>query len=234
MNCPNIVMDADHVRQLDRLAADRYGLSTLVLMENAGRACAELLARLGIRGRVLIVCGKGNNGGDGLVMARHLDSWGYEVLVAAVDAPEQFSTDAACQLRIVHQAGIAVHQLSIDTIEQWDGLVGSIDWCVDALLGTGTRGPARSPYAELIRWMNRLPARRLAVDLPSGMDTDSGEPMDPTFRADVTCTFVAWKKGFLRPEAAPYLGKVYTASIGVPRRLLTEFGLGPAPRWASC
>lgn len=220
----------DQVRSLDREAIERYCIPSLVLMENAGRACAELLARLGVAGRVLVVCGKGNNGGDGLVVARHLDSWGYEVLVAYCDEPEQFTAETACQFRMIQSAGIAVERWLPETAGGWDRYIRNIDWCVDAVLGTGTRGPPRSPYAELIRWMNQLPVRRLAVDLPSGLDADTGQAYDPTVVADVTCTFVAWKEGFANPEAAPYLGKIYTASIGVPRELLAAYGLGTAPR----
>ncbi len=98
-------------------------------------------------------------------------------------------------------------------------------WAVDALLGTGTRGAPRPPLDSAIRAMNQLPARRLAVDIPSGLDADHGQPSDPTVRADLTCTFVAAKPGLVAPLARPYVGQLHCVDIGVPRRLLSQFGL---------
>jgi NAD(P)H-hydrate epimerase len=95
-------------------------------------------------------------------------------------------------------------------------------WLIDAMLGTGATGEPRPPLDDAIRWMNEQPARRLAVDLPSGLDCDTGVAASATVKADVTCTFVAVKSGFLRPEARAFLGKVHVVDIGVPPRLVPE------------
>jgi len=224
------VLTRDQVRQLDRRAIEHYQVPSLVLMENAGRGCAACLVRAGIRGTVLICCGKGNNAGDGFVVARHLDALGYPVRVWYWDDPAEFSADAAANFRIAQHAGIPLERMPADAPEVWSGAAREVDWCVDALLGTGARGDPRPPYAHVIRWMNQFAARRCAVDLPSGLDCDTGEPADPTVRADLTCTFVAWKRGFLNPAAQPYLGKIIVVPIGVPGSLLKEFRLARAVR----
>lgn len=223
------VLTRDQVRQLDQRAIRDYGVPSLVLMENAGRGCAELLMRLGVRGTVLLCCGKGNNGGDGFVVARHLDAMGCKVRVWIWDDPKTFSQDAAVNFQILQSASVAVERPPAESPDVWSAAAGDIDWCVDALLGTGVQGPPREPYASVIRWMNELPARRLAIDLPSGLDCDTGQPHHPTVRADVTVTFVAWKAGFLQPQAQAYLGRVYVMAIGAPRRVLEEFGVPAAP-----
>lgn len=195
----------------------------LVLMENAGRGCADLLCRLGIAGPVVICCGRGNNAGDGFVLARHLDLRGHEVRLVLCGDPEQLRGDAAHNFQIAARAGIpqAVLGSEVSPAELADCFARA-DWLVDALLGTGVRGDPRPPLDRVIEAMNAHSARKLAVDLPSGMDCDSGQPGRHTVRADHTCTFVAVKRGFLAASARPYLGHVHVADIGVPRRLLAQ------------
>ena len=211
------------VREVDRRAIEQYGLPGLVLMENAGRGCVDTLCELGCRGPVAIVCGKGNNAGDGFVIARHLDLRGVVVRIVLLGSPEDLRGDAAANYAIVARCGLPVADLSrrfeAPAFEQQ--LVGA-EWIVDALLGTGATGPPREPMATAIRQMNAANAARLAVDLPSGLDCDTGDPADPTFRADHTCTFVAPKVGFSNPNAATYLGQVHVIDIGAPRKLLDE------------
>jgi NAD(P)H-hydrate epimerase len=220
-------LSRSQVRSIDRRAIDEYGMSGLVLMENAGRGCADVLCGLGCRGPVAIVCGKGNNAGDGFVVARHLDLRRIAVKVLLLGTPGELSGDAAANYAIVVKSAIPMLDLSAP----WDGAhfaaeLAGAEWIVDALLGTGATGSPRPPWDEAIRRMNAASARKLAVDLPSGLDCDTGIPADPTFRADHTCTFVARKIGFDNPAAAEYLGKVHVLDIGAPRRLVEEHTAG--------
>ncbi len=217
------------VRSIDRRAIEEYGMSGLVLMENAGRGCADVLCRLGCQGPVAVVCGKGNNAGDGFVIARHLDLRGIAVKVLLLGQPGELSGDAAANYAIAAKSAIPM----LDFSGPWDAArfaseLAGADWIVDALLGTGATGSPRPPWDEAIRGMNASPARKLAVDLPSGLDCDTGIPADPTFRADHTCTFVARKIGFDNPPAAKYLGTVHVLDIGAPRKLVEEAAMGRA------
>ncbi len=211
------------VREVDRRAIEEFGMSGLVLMENAGRGCVDFLCQLGCRGPVAIVCGKGNNAGDGFVIARHLDLRGIAVKVVLLGSPDDLRGDAAANYAIIQRSGLPIVDLSrpFSAAALERELVGS-EWIMDAILGTGATGAPREPFATAIRQMNAAGSKRLAVDLPSGLDCDTGEPADPTFRADDSCTFVAAKTGFANPRAAPFLGRVHVLDIGAPRRLIEE------------
>jgi len=210
------------VRELDRRAIEEYGLPGVVLMENAGRGTAELLLRLGIPGPVVICCGKGNNGGDGFVLARHLDNSQVPVHVLVFADPTELAGDAGVNYRVIARAGLAISHypgtpLDVSAIRRE---LGGAAWVVDALFGTGLTGPVRSPLDEVITAINACGARVLAVDIPSGLDCDQGVPLGPTVRATHTATFVALKKGFAHASAAPWLGQVHVIGIGAPRALL--------------
>lgn len=209
------------VREVDRRAIEEFGMSGLVLMENAGRGCVDVLCELECRGPVVVVCGKGNNAGDGFVMARHLDLRGIGVKVVLLSGSEELRGDAAANLQIVSRCGIPIVDLSKGF--RPDVLMRELDgaeWIVDAILGTGASGAPRPPVDEAIRVMNGARAKRLAVDLPSGLDCDTGEAAEATFLADHTCTFVAAKAGFGNPAAARFLGQVHVLDIGAPRALV--------------
>lgn len=217
------------LREVDRRAIKEYGMSGLVLMENAGRGCVDVMCQLGCRGPVVVVCGKGNNAGDGFVIARHLDLRGIPVRVVLLSSPAELRGDAAANFAILSKCGVPRSDLSraFDTAT-FDSQLAGCEWIVDALLGTGATGAPRPPFDAAIRRMNAAPGRWLAVDLPSGLDCDTGEPAEPTFRADCTCTFVAPKIGFANPAAAAFLGQIQVIDIGAPRRLIEEIGNAPA------
>lgn len=212
-------------RRIDELAIREYGMTGLVLMENAGRGCADLLERLGIAGPVVICCGKGNNAGDGFVIARHLELRGHTVKVLLWSDPERLRGDAAANFEILRRAQTPLVVCPTQTNPAWirEQLTGA-DWIVDALLGTGTTGQPRPPLDIVIDAVNQSSAKKLAVDLPSGLDADRGQPSDHTIRADHTATFVAPKTGFSAPQAQKFLGRVHVLDIGVPRKLLEEIG----------
>ena len=213
----------DILQEIDRRAVAEYGMHSLVLMENAGRGVADLLCAYGINGPVVICCGRGNNGGDGLVIARHLDLRGFDVTVYCWHPPTQWRGDPAANYHIARAGEIAVRQclpgdsalreaddhgadaMPTVTPTEFRRSLRSADWIVDALLGTGAKGDPRPPYDQAIYAINDASSGQvMAVDLPSGLDADSGVPGNPTVRADVTATLVAEKLGFADPCAGNF------------------------------
>jgi NAD(P)H-hydrate epimerase len=232
-----MIFTRDQCRAVDRRAVQDYGMSSLVLMENAGRGVADVLCALGIDGLVAVCCGPGNNGGDGLVLARHLDLRGVAVKVLlwadgrnAAGRPAGLSPDAAANERILRCAGVPIVDFDRRTAGDAPGdahdaletALADAVWIVDALVGTGARGDPRPPLDVVIRRINEHPASKLAVDIPSGLDCDTGRPGEPTVRAAHTCTFVAAKAGFSKPGASQFTGTVHVLDIGVPRRLIHQ------------
>jgi len=216
------VMTRDEVRRVDAWAIDEIGVPGVVLMENAGRSCAELmkekLARID-NPQVCIFCGTGNNGGDGYVIARHLLNAGVRVRVMLCGQRDKVQGDARVNLDILERLGHAVEQLNPgagDVPARVRAFGAPADWIVDALFGTGLRGALKGEYQVLIEAVNDLGRPILAVDIPSGLDCDTGEPLGTAVRAVCTVTFVAVKKGLLAsPDASGYSGELYVASIGV-------------------
>lgn len=205
-------------RDIDRYAIEKLGIPGIVLMENAGRGAAEvLLAQEPPPRKVLVLCGKGNNAGDGFVVARHLAIRGVDVRVALTPR-NRFAQDSATNFHAARNIRILMREpmAATDLIAMLDDMATGVDWIVDAMLGTGASGEPREPYRAAIEWMNEQPARKLALDIPSGLDCDTGQPSAATVRADVTCTFHAPKIGFLQPSAAEFLGDLHVVSIGIP------------------
>ncbi len=225
------------VRELDRLAIEEYGVPGVVMMESAGANAARLLADHGIAGPVVIVCGRGNNGGDGFVIARHLEASGHHVRLVLAAVPESYAGDAAINLRIVERSGMPITCLAAADGDAWRRELIGAGWIVDALLGTGAVGPPRGAVAVAIAAINAVRAaagaasvRVLAVDLPSGLDADKGTAPGACVRADVTATFVAEKAGFANPAAAAFTGPVHVLGIGAPAALLRRFGVSSSVR----
>jgi len=219
-------LSREQSRVLDRKVIDEIGVPGVVLMENAGRGTAELLLRLGARGPVVVCCGKGNNGGDGFVVARWLDNAGVAVRVLLFARPEDLTGDAAVMHNIIARSGPPVAAFPGPDV---DGgalrrELAAADWVVDALFGSGLRGPVRPPFDRVIDAINASGARVLAVDIPSGLDADTGAPLGPTIRAEATAAIAAAKLGFSRPEAAAWVGRVHVIDMGAPRRVVEAAG----------
>jgi NAD(P)H-hydrate epimerase len=212
-------LSREQVRAIDRGAIEEFGVPGVVLMENAGRGAAEVLLSLGARGPVVVCCGKGNNGGDGFVIARHLDNRAVPVRVLLFARPEELAGDTALNYEIVRRSGIPIGERGGQAVDATSlrRELAAAEWVVDALFGTGLAGAVRPPFDGVIAAINASGARVLAVDIPSGLDCDTGEPLGATVRARHTVTFVAMKKGFARPAAREWLGEVHVAGIGAPR-----------------
>ncbi len=219
------VLTARQMRDLDRQTIERIGLPGLVLMENAGRGCAGriLEAWPGLAGPVLILCGKGNNGGDGFVVARCLLQAGLEVRVVLLAAREQVGGDAATNLAVWERLGQPVACCGDETALTSFLQRQSPELVVDALLGTGLSSEVRGLYRCAIDWINQVPCPVVAVDIPSGVDADNGRVLGCAVRADMTVTFAAAKLGHLLPPGADCCGRLDIVDIGIPA------GLEPDP-----
>ncbi|MFG0260460.1 MAG: NAD(P)H-hydrate epimerase [Phycisphaerales bacterium JB041] len=243
------MLSRNAVRRVDQLAVERYGIPSIVLMENAAVALRETSLAM-MRGlgtdRAVILAGPGNNGGDGLALARHLHNAGIEPLVLLAADPERVAArggDAATNLAIVQRMRVPTERLDRSAgAELLERAASGPVLIVDALLGTGLRDEATGVIRDAVLHVNRVRAPRvgvLAVDVPSGLDCDTGEPAGggPAIVADRTVTFVALKPGMLRLGAQRWTGDVSIAGIGAPRELLEELGdhmpdtrPGPPPR----
>ncbi len=214
-----IVLSRAQVRALDRLAVERYGIPSLVLMENAGRGATDFLLRSfppSPPSPYLVVAGRGNNGGDGFVVARHLALRGMPVEVAILGEHAEFrgGGDAGVNFSILERMGVAVHP-----IRRAADLTPLLEAChvvVDAILGTGLTGEVRGLVREAIEAVNASGRPVLALDVPSGLDADGGHPLGAAVRAAATVTFAALKRGLVAADAAAYTGPVTVTDIGAP------------------
>ncbi len=223
------VLSAEEMRRLDRRAIDTLGIPGAALMENAGRGAVPHIIRLLPRGgrgaRVVVVCGKGGNGGDGFVVARHLKQRGARVAVWLAARPEEITGDAAGKLAALRRAGL--RPVVIADERALAESLGDADVVVDALLGTGTQGAPRGTTAAAITAINASQRSVVALDIPSGLPADGGPPPGPAVHADVTTTFAAFKRGLVTGPGLDWAGRVVVVDIGIPdaevRRGITTF-----------
>lgn len=230
---PRRVCTAAELREIDA-AAESMGLPTLVLMENAAWHAASVAHEL-VGGRpsdVLVACGKGSNGGDGLASARHLLGLGHRVRLVIAGRLHEAKGDAAVHARVGHALGVPVDELG--AMSEPDEAVAVLDGppapglVLDAVFGTGLSSDPAGPPAQLIELIGLARQRGagvLSLDAPSGLMTDTGRPGSRCVTADATVTFAAMKPGFLTPGASSRTGRVIVAPIGVPPRLLESAGI---------
>lgn len=235
-----IILTREQVRRLDVLAATELGIPTLLLMENAAIALARVALEMLPEGgdfepQVVILCGPGNNGGDGFALARHLVSAGVDVIVAATAPRQRYAGDALVNLGIIERMGVPiVHVLQHDAVDALTDVLdrhrsetcATIGLLVDGLLGTGSTTPVREPVASVVGWINghrRKGVPVLAIDIPTGLDADTGAPVgdaEDVVRATRTVTLAAMKPGLVAPGAQPYVGRVSVADLGLPEWLV--------------
>ena len=213
-------LSAEESRNVDWVAKSQGHIMGIVLMENAGRGIAEILLAENPKGKVVICCGRGNNGGDGFVIARHLNAAGIDVQVLLFADPKELMGDACMNHAIIAHSDIPMKVLTSPSVEDLKSIFKDVVWVVDALVGTGQKGVLRSPFDIVVRQINESGVKVLAVDLPSGLDADTGIASDPTIKATITATMVTPKIGFQNPEAQSYLGKLIVVGIGLPKWLL--------------
>jgi NAD(P)H-hydrate epimerase len=275
-----IRLTRSQVREIDRRSVEEFHIPGVVLMENAARAAADVaLEMLGQnRGPVLIFCGGGNNGGDGLAIARHLHNHEVEVRIVLTTDPAKYQNEALANWRIVQAMKLPVTQMSINagaasqaafspspctqgegrgegsskwpnvaahskgdphpiplpeymerglerTLHVAAGSSNSSSLIIDAIFGTGLSQTPRDPFPQIARDINSSGVPILAIDIPSGLDCDSGQPLGACIAATKTITFVAEKIGFGNPAAAKYLGQVTVGNIGCPRELVQSMNI---------
>jgi len=218
MNIPSLTVD--QMVEVDRLMIEVYGISLEQMMENAGRNLGEMARQM--LGRtvegctIVVLCGVGNNGGGGMVAARHLHNWGAHVHVILAGEASRLQNTPKHQWRILGKLGLQRGRESLD----------GVDLVLDALLGYGGQGDPRPPITQWIEKANVSGVRILALDSPSGLDATTGEAGKPCIRASATLTLALPKTGLRLPRATPYVGELYVADIGVPRVLYAGPSLG--------
>lgn len=207
-------MTREEIRDYEA-AAIANGVTGAVMMESAGSSAADWLVRLGSYGPVTVMCGGGNNGGDGYVVARRLHAIGLRVVVIATVPPEKIRGDALLAFN-------GISNLPIERRPFDDTVLGRLresEWIVDAILGTGATGSVREPARSAIDMINASKRNVLAIDLPSGLDANTGLPLEPAggsvVEAHHTVTFIARKYGFDLPESRRYTGQVHVVSLGI-------------------
>ncbi|MBO0685494.1 MAG: NAD(P)H-hydrate epimerase [Candidatus Dormibacteraeota bacterium] len=216
MGSPVPTLSSGQAREVDRLTSERFGVPVVWLMEAAGWQVARHC-----RGRTFVVCGKGNNGGDGLAAARHLHRWGRLAGVACTD-PAGLKGPAADEAR-------ALAALGVEVASALPAELGEGTLVVDALLGTGL---SRAPEGLVAEWIERLAAegrRVIAVDVPSGLDADTGAVPGACLTASVTVTLGLPKPGLLAGEGPARSGEVWVADIGIPNEALVAAGIEVPP-----
>jgi NAD(P)H-hydrate epimerase len=224
------VLTREAMRELDRRAIEEYGIPSLVLMENAGRACADAaLPMLGGVARELpaiVLCGPGNNGGDGLVVARTLENRGHAArvfLVGPYAKLEQASADVRTNAHLWRALGREIERMETpQEVEFLRAVLARAPLVVDALFGTGLARPLGEPWVEAIRAVNTCGRPVLSIDLPSGLDANTGAVLGEAVEATVTVTLAAKKHGMERGEGPARCGRVVVAEIGIPRFLLEQ------------
>lgn len=220
------IVTAEQMREIDKRATEEYGVPSLLLMENAGlqtyEAARDLLGDLE-DAEILIIAGKGNNGGDGFVAARHLSEAGAIVTVALAAEADEVKGDAGTNLEIVFRAGI--HCLQITDDNDLAEHLASCDLIIDALLGTGVKGGATGLAADVIEAINESDKPVISIDLPSGVNADTGNVEGPCVYAAETVTLALAKIGLVTYPAAQYAGELIVADIGIPTPLVTQMDL---------
>jgi len=216
----------DQSRAIDRYAMETLGVPGVVLMENAGRLCADALAEfLGgdVLGRKVAICtGGGNNGGDGFVLARHLSLRGADVTVFLLSPAEKLSGDAETNYRIAKNLQLDIRQVGPEEIGSLAERLAATDVVVDAVGGTGIKGALRGDVATAVEQINAAGRPVVAVDIPTGLDCDTGAAVGPAVRAKLTVTMLARKKGFDAPGSRECTGEVRVADIGIPAEAVAK------------
>ena len=216
------LVTASEMRELDRRAIQEVGIPSLVLMENAGRTTYQILRREfpELAGEVAVLAGRGNNGGDGFVVARYLAGDGVPVVVFLLGQKEKVGGDARVNLEILGHLGVGVVEvLTGDDLNPTLHRLARAGLIVDALLGTGLDKPVQGLMAALIEKVNHLRAPVLAVDIPTGLSADTGEVLGVAIKAEVTVTYGWPKIGQVLPEGRDYVGRLYRVDLSIPPAL---------------
>jgi NAD(P)H-hydrate epimerase len=218
------VVTAAEMREIDRKTIDECGIAGIVLMERAGLAVIARIKELFGRKNIIVVCGKGNNGGDGLVIARNFHNEGWEASVVTTSKPVDLKGDALLQYKTAVACGVKIYPAET-LLSRPSSILTRHSIIVDAILGTGLQKNISGRLAEVVELINRSGLPVVSVDIPTGISSDDGQVMGTAVRAAYTVTFGLPKRGHLLYPGAEYTGRLFTGNIGFPRRLLTSESL---------
>lgn len=212
------------MRELDKRATEIYGIPSLILMENAGRGVAEFVHSQFKDKRITIFTGKGNNGGDGFVIARHLFNRGFKVLLITTHKTGSLQGDALLNFEITQKMKIPTMYLTtVKDCEPLTDIIRKTDLAIDAMLGIGVTRPLEGLLLKIAEILNKHARHVLAVDVPSGLNSDTGEVAGTAaIRASFTATMAAPKTGFFQGVGPEYTGRVCVIDIGIPRIELAQ------------
>lgn len=208
---------AKEMKEIDTKTINQHGIPASVLMENAGRAVTDAIREIVQGKKVMILAGYGNNGGDGLVTARHLINKGYEVDVFLVGDPRPFSPETNANYEALIKLGHRPRAIS-KTDEIGETVLksfGKVELVIDAIFGIGIKGELKEFYIKLIKEVNSAELPTIAVDIPSGLDADTGKPKGAAIKATKTVTMGFPKVGFKNSKAKEYIGELIVADIGL-------------------
>lgn len=214
------VVTSIEMREIDRLTIEHYGVPSLVLMERAGFAVAMKIREFFKERKVIVLCGRGNNGGDGLVVARILQNWGYRVKVFLLCEKETLSHDCQIQFNIAKNFNVPMEFRPTISFADLHGAI-----IVDAIFGTGINKPVSQNLVEIFKLVNNSKSPVFSIDIPSGISSDTGEVLGGAVRADYTITFGLPKIGHVFYPGASYTGRLFTEDIGFPPELLSSADL---------
>ncbi|MBC8203442.1 MAG: NAD(P)H-hydrate epimerase [Planctomycetes bacterium] len=214
-----IVFSRNGVRNVDRDAIDRYGMQGIVLMENAARGSVDVIVDVCNKNelqQIIVVCGAGNNGGDGYAIARHLHNRGCKTSVLSIAPPK--TPEAVTNAEIAEK-------MCIPFVIYRDDLFEDATLIIDAIFGTGINQEVRGPAVPIIASIGQCNAKIVSIDIPSGLDCDTGQPLGMAVKADLTITFAGFKQGFMQNSSACYVGDVVVVDIGCPQELVKKYAL---------
>ncbi len=222
------IVTAAEMRGVEARAFKEFGISSLILMEHAGTCVADIAERNFLTAdqpepelsRILILCGKGNNGGDGFVAARHLFNRGHEIGIFLASRADEIKGDAKVNFEIARKLGIPIYQEVPNKLFQLETALKDCSLVIDALFGTGLDRDIQEPYLGLIKAVNRAGKPVLAVDLPSGLHSDTGEPLPAAVEAKATAVLGLPKQGLYASQGPIYAGHIYLVDIGLPKTLM--------------
>ncbi len=220
------IVTATEMKSLDQMAIQQYGIPSLLLMENAGRGVADLVCQEAGAIKpgainILVFCGKGNNGGDGLVCARHLANRGYKVHVLLFTGPSSLKDDPAVNFNILKCMKITTDVvLDIMDLAKIKLVLHKADFVIDALLGVGLHSDLTDIFASAVEMINDSGKKVVAVDIPSGLDADTGNVLGVAAKANWTAALGLPKKGLYEREGPFYAGDIQVVDIGLPKEIL--------------
>ncbi|MFO8053120.1 MAG: NAD(P)H-hydrate epimerase [Candidatus Omnitrophota bacterium] len=218
-------MTAEQMKKVDKTAIEEFGIPSLALMENAGRSASDIAYGMLIdkKSKLICICGKGNNGGDGFVCARHLINKGINVLVFLACSRDQLKGDAKINFSILEKMNASICELKKeDDFANLENEIINSELVVDAIFGVGITGEIRKPYSEIIEIINKNKNKILALDIPSGLEATKGISLGSCIKADKTITFAACKTGLVKNQGLEYSGEIIVADISIPKQLLKK------------